>query len=67
MDKLGNCQKKLKWWSKRCFGNITWEVVEKRKRIRAAEDSVLQGNNVELLVKLKIELAGLLMKEEQMW
>lgn len=24
VDKVRKCQTKLKWWSKRCFENITW-------------------------------------------
>ena len=35
--------------------------------MREAENSVLQGNNVELVAKLKDELVGLFAKEEQMW
>ena len=35
--------------------------------MREEEDSALQGNNVEILVKLKNELVRLIVKEEQMW
>ena len=35
--------------------------------MREAENSILQGNNVELVAKLKGELVGLFAKEEQMW
>lgn len=58
---------KLKMWSKWCFKNVTWEIAQKKKRMREAKNSALQGNNVELVAKLKGELVGLLAKEEQMW
>ena len=64
MDKMRKCQTKLKWWSKRCLGNITWEIAEKKKQRKEAKSSTLEGNNVENLVKLKNELAGLVIKEE---
>ena len=35
--------------------------------MKEAEVSGLHGNNVEIFVQLKNELAGLLVKEEQMW
>ncbi|XP_050258807.1 uncharacterized protein LOC126703778 [Quercus robur] len=40
---------------------------KEKKRLREAENSALQGNNVELVTKLKGELVGLLVKKEQMW
>lgn len=67
MEKVGKCQEKLKWWSMRCFSNITWEIAETKRRMREAEVAALAGNNVDLLVKLKFDLAGLLVKEEKMW
>ena len=67
VDKVGKCQTKLKWWSKRCFGNITWEIAEKKKRMKEAEELAIHGSNVEMLVQLKNELADLLVKEKQMW
>lgn len=67
VNKVGKCQVKLKMWSKRCFKNVTWEISQKKKRMREAENSALLGNNVELVAKLKGELVGLLAKEEQKW
>ena len=64
VDKMRKCQTKLKWWSKRCLGNITWEIAEKKKQRKEAKSSTLEGINVENLVKLKNELAGLVIKEE---
>ena len=66
MNKVGKCQVKLKWWSKHCFKNVTWEIAEKQKRMREAEASIVQGINVDLVAKLKGELVGLIAKE-QMW
>ena len=66
VNKVGKCQVKLKMWSKRCFKNVTWEIAQKKKRMREAENSALQGNNVELVAKLKGEFVGLLANEEQM-
>lgn len=31
VNKVGKCQANLKWWSKRCFKNVTWEIAKKRK------------------------------------
>ena len=39
--------RKLKWWSKRCFGNNTNEIAEKRKQLRRAEELALRGSSVE--------------------
>ena len=36
----------------------------KKKQMKEAKSSTLEGNNVENLVKLKNELAGLVIKEE---
>ena len=67
VEKVGMCQEKLKWWSRRCFGNVTWEIAKKKRQMRKAEDAALNGNNVGLMVKLKEELSSLLVKEEKMW
>ena len=31
VEKVGRCQEKLKWWSTRCFSNITWEIAKEKK------------------------------------
>ena len=67
LAKVGKCQTNLKWWSKRYFGNITWEIVDKKRKMKEAEVSAVNGGNVEYLVQLKNELASLIVKEEQMW
>lgn len=59
--------RKNKKWCRRCFGNINWEIAEKKRKMKEAEVSTLHGNNVEIWVQLKNELASLLVKEEQMW
>lgn len=51
VTKVDKCQTKLKWWSERNFGNITWEIAEKKRMLKAAE---------------KNELASLMVKVEQM-
>ena len=55
VDKVGNCQEKLKWWSTRFFSNITWEIEKEKKkkqkqkrRMGEAEVAALAGNNVDL-------------------
>ena len=67
MNKVGKCQMKLKWWSKRYFKNVTWEIGEKKKKLREAEALALRGDNIDEVVKLKGELVGLIAKEKQMW
>lgn len=67
VEKVGMCQEKLKLWSIRCLSNVTLEIADKKRQMRKVEDVALNGNNVELMVKLKEELLGLLVKEEKMW
>ena len=43
------------------------KLLKRKKRIREAKALALQGNNVELVAKLKGELVGLIAKEERMW
>ena len=57
-DKVKVVEQKMPW--KYYMGNCG----EKKKQMKEAESSTLEGNNVENLVKLKNELAGLVIKEE---
>lgn len=66
VKKVGLCQEKLKWWSKKSFSNVTWEIPEKKRQMKKAELAALNGNNADLMVKLKEELANLLSEEEKM-
>ena len=43
--KINNCQSSLEWWSKQNFGNITRQLVEKKKQLKWAERVVVQANN----------------------
>ena len=43
VDKMRKCQTKLKWWSKRCLGNITWEIAEKKKTNEGSKEFNLGG------------------------
>lgn len=36
-EKLRICQKDMKWWSRRCFGDITRALVEKNNLLKQAE------------------------------
>lgn len=67
VTKVKRCQEKLKWWSKRCFGNITHEIAKKKKQLRKAEEVAFWESSVEQMVKLKEELAELILKEEKLW
>ena len=40
---------------------------KKNRRMREAKVVAFAGKNVDLLVKLKSDLVGLLVKEEKMW
>ena len=35
--KVNNCQSSLEWWSKQNFGNITRQLVEKKKQLKEVE------------------------------
>ena len=43
--KINNCQSSLEWWSKQNFGNITRQLVEKKKQLKQAERVAAQANN----------------------
>lgn len=64
---MGLCQEKSKWWSKKSFSNVTWEIPEKKRQMKKVELVAINGNNADLMVKLREELANLLSKEEKMW
>ena len=49
------------------FSNVTWEIPEKKRQMKKVELVAINGNNEDLMVKLREELANLLSKEEKMW
>lgn len=67
VQKIGACQNKLQWWSKNCFGNITQQLVEKKKFLKKAEEVALRGGDTFGMIGLKVEISGLLTLEEKMW
>ena len=65
--KINNCQSSLEWWSKQNFGNITRQLVEKKKQLKQAERVAAQASNFNKLQQLKHEINGLLVAEEKLW
>lgn len=61
------CQSVLKWWSRSVFGNILKQLKEKRKQLKEVEEVAINGGSTDWLNRVKRELTGLLIKEEQMW
>ena len=64
---LRTCQDKLREWSRGSFGNITRNIVEKKKQVKEAEKEAIKGNNVDRLHSFKAELRDLLISEEKLW
>ena len=64
---ISKCQTSLKWCSKKSFGNITRQLMEKKTMLKHAETVAVQGGNVELVQQLKCEIQGLLLAEEKLW
>ena len=65
--KINNCQSSLERWSKQNFGNITRQLVEKKKQLKQAERVVAQANNFNQIQQLKHDINGLLVAEEKLW
>ena len=43
VEKVGRCQEKLKWWSTRCFSNITWEIAKEKKNKKTKKNKNKSG------------------------
>lgn len=65
--KINKCQTSLQRWSKQNFGNITRQLVEKKKLLKQTEIKALQGENFAYVQQLKHEINGLLVAEEKHW
>ena len=65
--KIKRCQSSFKWWSKKSFGNVTRQLIEKKKMLKQAESVAVQGGNVETGHQLKHEIQRLLLVEEKLW
>ena len=66
-NKLKQCKKGLGSWSRSTFGNISNQLAEKRRFLRAAELEVVRGGNMSTVKNLKMEVNSLLGKEERLW
>ena len=44
---LRTCQDKLREWSRGSFGNITCNIVDKKKQVKEPEKEAIKGNNVD--------------------
>ncbi|XP_030958925.1 uncharacterized protein LOC115980855 [Quercus lobata] len=67
VGKIRKCQSSLKWWRKKSFGNVTHQLIEKKKMLKQAETVAVQGGNVEIVHQLKYEIQRLLLVEEKLW
>ena len=63
---LRTCQDKLCEWSKGSFGNITHNIIDKKRQVKNAEKEAIRGNDVNCLHSLKAELRDLLISEEKL-
>ena len=64
---LRTYQDKLHEWSRGSFGNITRNIIDKKRQVKNAEKEVIRGNNVDRLHSLKAELRDLLISEKKLW
>lgn len=60
-------QTKLNCWSWVAFGNITRALKEKKDQLRGVKELAIQGGLMDQVRRLKLEINGLLIKEEKMW
>lgn len=58
------CQSKLRLWSKTSFGNITRDLIKKKKKLRVAEEEAVKGGSVDRVHVVKSELRELMVNEE---
>ena len=65
--KVDRCHRKLKWWSKVAFGNVTRKLKEKKIVLGQAKVEATRRGSIAWVLKLKKEISRLLMREEQMW
>ena len=61
---LKTCQARLRSWSKNSFGNITQDLIHKRKQLKEAEEEAIRGGGVDRVYLIKSKLRELLVKEE---
>lgn len=66
-ENLRTYQDKLHEWSRGSFGNITRNIIDKKRQVKNAEKEVIRGNNVDRLHSLKAELRDLLISEKKLW
>ena len=66
-NKLKQCKRGLGNWSRRMFGNISKQLVEKRKLLKSAELKAIRGGNMNTVKSLRMEVNALLDKEERLW
>ena len=64
---INKCQSSLQCWGKQNFGNITRQIVEKKKQLKQAERVAAQDKNFAQVQQLKHNINGLLVAEEKLW
>ena len=64
---LRTFQDKLREWSSGSFGNITRNIIDKKRQVKEAEKEAIRGIGVDRLHFLKAELRDLLISEEKLW
>ena len=65
--KIDRCGKALTFWSRRCFGNVRKDLLNKRKLLaRAKFDALFSGVNFRVR-ELRMEVNDLLDKETRLW
>lgn len=66
-ENLQHCQDRLKAWTKQSFGNITWQLIEVRKKLKEVEMVAVKRGSMNRFLSLKTELRNLLTQEEKLW
>ena len=64
---LETCQARLRSWSKDSFGNITRDLIHKRKQLKEVEEEAIREGGANRVYLIKSELRELLVKEEELW
>ena len=66
-EKIHECRRGLRKWSKQSFGSIKQQIREREDQLKAAEAKSMMGSDHAQVITLKNKLHTLLAKDERMW
>lgn len=57
----------MQWWSRVVFGNVIHSLKEEKDQLPKAEQMPIQCGSMAKVQHLKVEINGLLIREEKKW